>query len=93
MKALRDISGGAVTAGTAVLACKSEIFGGAIISADGTNAVTLTVRKNDGAGAIVFQMTTKSTLPIFAPFEADAVVHYTLSGTGGSAQMFEWYDG
>jgi len=93
MMALRDLSGGAVGPGNGSLACPSEVFGGVLISTDGVNLVTLTVRRNDGAGAIVFQMSTKSPLPVFAPFEADAVIYYTLTGAGGSAQLFEWYDG
>ncbi len=92
MNAIRDISGGAVT-GTNSYACPSEIFGGVLISTDGTNAATVTVRRNDAAGAIVFQMTTKTPLPVFAPFEADATVHTVVSGVGASAQFFEWHNG
>lgn len=92
MKALRDLSGGAIT-GTGTLGCPSEIFGGALISADGTNAVTVTVRKTDVAGPIIFQANTKTSLPIFAPFQAENPIHYAISGVGGTAQLFEWYDG
>ena len=92
VSALRDISGGAVT-GTNSYACPSEIFGGVLISADGTNAAVVTVRRNNAAGLIVFQMTTKTPLPVFAPFEADAVVHTVVTGTGASAQFFEWHNG
>lgn len=90
--AIRDISGGAVS-GTNTYQLPKEIFGGVLISADGTNAATVTVRRNDAAGAIVFQMTTKTPLPVFAPFEADAAIHTVVSGTGASAQFFEWISG
>lgn len=92
MKALRAVSSGAVT-GTNTYPLPKEIFGGVLISTDGTNAVTVTVRRNDAAGAIVLQMTTKTPLPVFAPFEADAAIHTVVSGVGGSAQFFEWVDG
>lgn len=92
MNAVRDISGGAVS-GTNTYQCPSEIFGGCLIGTDGVNAVTVTVRRNNETGAIVFQVTTKTPLSVFAPFEADAAVHTVVSGTGGTAQFFEWHTG
>ncbi len=92
MNNLRAISPGAVS-GTNSYACPGEIFGGVLISTDGTNAAVVTVRKNDAAGDIVFQVSTKSPLAVFAPIEADATVHTVVTGTGATAQFFEWHNG
>ncbi len=88
---LRSISAGAIS-GTNSIECPSEIFGGCLISADGTNAVTVTVRKTDAAGAIIFQITTKTPLSVFAPFQAESTVYTVVSGTGGTAHFYEWFN-
>lgn len=66
------------------------LLGGINISTDGANAAVVTVRRNDATGAIVAQFSTVSTQMIVAPFLAAKTCYFTITGTGASAQFFEW---
>lgn len=69
-------------------------IGGVLITTDGTNAADVVLRKNDGAGAILFDISTKTPIFVVAPIKVDdtATVHYTISGTGAAAMLYEWHD-
>lgn len=83
--------GGLIT-GTGTVAVPSGIVGGINISADGTNAAVVVLRKNDASGEIIFSQSTKSPMLAVAPFNAAQTVYYSVSGTGASAQFFEWVE-
>lgn len=67
-------------------------FGGALITTNGSDAVTVTCRKNDGSGAIVFQVITVFGGFFAAPIEMGGAtaVHTVVSGTGGEAMFYQW---
>jgi len=76
---------------TGTVTMNSYIFGGALISADGTNAATVIVRENDASGAIVFEIVTKAPLEIMRPIKCRSkTLYYSISGTGAAAQLYEW---
>jgi hypothetical protein len=56
LKALTD---GSVT-GTGTLALPTQILGGVLITADGTNDATVTVQRNNSSGLTVFELVTKT---------------------------------
>ena len=83
---------GAALTGTATLEVPTGIFGGALITADGTNSATVTIREEDGSGRIIFDVDTTSSMPAFAPFKIRGnTIHYTISGTGASAKLYAWH--
>ncbi len=69
-------------------------IGGVLISTDGTNAAVVVLRKNDGSGTILFDISTKTPIFVVAPIRVDdtVTVHYAISGTGASAMLYEWHD-
>lgn len=91
MPILNDISGGQIS-GTGILLCPSGILGEVNIVADGTNACTVVIRENDSSGRIVYQTSTKSPFDTQAPRRAARNIYYSITGTGGTAQIFEWID-
>lgn len=90
---LKTLTEGSVS-GTNTLTIDSQILGGVLISTDGTNAAVVVVRRNDPNGKIIFQMSTKT--PVFAsgPFstEGTPTVYLSVSGTGGTAQLYQWIE-
>lgn len=70
------------------------VFGGALITTDGTNQATVTVRKNNGSGAIVFQVATVSAGMFACAVDMGKVsaVHTVVSGTGAEAQFYQAKD-
>ena len=91
MAQLRDISGGQKSS-TGTISCPSRICGGVAIVADGTNAGTVILKNDNTNGTVIFQITTSSPLTVFAPFECSGSIYYSVSGTGCTAQIYEWID-
>lgn len=90
---IREITNGKKTAGTGTVACNTGVFGGALISTDGTNAATVTVRKTDANGElIVDSFTTKYSMFIGAPFAGADTLYWSLAGVGAGLQLYEWVD-
>ncbi len=79
-------------AGTGTLPCPSRMLGGVLVSADGTNAGVVTIRKDSSTGAIIFDQS--AIVPTFwqAPILASDVIYYSISGTGCTAMLYEWID-
>lgn len=88
---LRALTNGAVD-GTQTLAVKSGIVGGVLITADGTNAATVVVRRENDTGKPVIHVITKIPLWVTGPFHLEDAVaaHVSVSGTGALAQVYEW---
>lgn len=89
---LYALTNGSVS-GTSTLSISSQsTFGGVVISADGTNSVTVIVRLNDSAGKIIFKLVTKSPGVFIAPvyLEGQTEIWYSVSGTNGAAQFYSW---
>jgi hypothetical protein len=87
---IRPISAGAVS-GADTISLDQNVFGGFVLSTDGTNAGTVTIRDTDGSGTILAQVTSVQSLAFIQPIRADSgTVHYTISGTGASAMLYEW---
>jgi len=93
---LRPITAGKVS-GTSTTTLEghsgsSGVFGGALITTDGSNAVTVTIRETDGSGTILFQVITVSGGPYLLPvLSNDSTIHYVISGTNGEAMLYEWH--
>jgi hypothetical protein len=85
---LRPLTDGKVsTTGTMVLT--SGLFGGALMSADGTNAAAVTV--TDSSGKKILDVSTKTPMFInMGPVQAASKsLDFSVSGTGASAQFYE----
>ena len=76
--------------GTGTLSLQSPILGGVLVTADGTNNATIIIRKTNSSGARIFHVVTKQPLWVGAPVEAASVVYYDITGTGASAQIYEY---
>ena len=88
---LRPISNGSIS-GTGTLTFKSGIVGGVLITTDNSNAAAVVLRRDSGTGTVVIDISTKTTIWITGPFsmEGTETLYYSISGTGASAQLFEW---
>jgi len=88
---LKAITNGSVT-GNGTISCVSTICGGVLITTDGTNAVTVVVRRLDANGKKIIQIVSDSTIWISGPFSLEGTeqLYHEVSGTGGAAQFFEW---
>lgn len=88
---LKPLSDGRIS-GTGQLKLDNRIFGGAIISADGTNAAIVSIKNDDEFGKTIFSISTKSPAAVFGPFQGSESIYYSVSGTGATAQLYEWVD-
>lgn len=92
MSQLREISGGQIS-GTGTIPMTARVLGGVNIVADGTNACTVLLRKNDSSGDVIFQVQTKSPYFPVAPILLDAdEIYYSITGTNGTAELYEWVE-
>lgn len=93
---LRALTDGAVTGtGTATLEANpgaDGLIGGVLISTDGTNAAVVVLRRDNASGKQVFSVSTVQAGMITAPIsmEGTATCYFSVTGTGASAQLFEW---
>lgn len=81
-----------LVSGSGIFKLPSRLLGAINVSADGTNAASVTVRKDSATGEIIFQQLTTSPVFVTAPIQASETCHYTVSGTGAAAQFFEWIE-
>jgi len=81
-----------LTSGSDAILVPSGILGGVNISADGSNAATVIVRKGapGNPGEVIFHQVTISPIFIIGPIQAAQECTISVSGTGGLAQFFEW---
>ena len=93
---LKPVSDGTV-AGTGVIQFSSNILGGVLITADGTNAAVVTLQADNSDGITVFSISTKSPIFVAGPVSivdanGDTTVagYYSVTGTGAAAQFYEW---
>ena len=88
---LRPLTNGAVS-GSHTLIVKSGIIGGVLITTDNTNATTVTVRREGSTWMPIINIATVTTMWIGGPFGLDdsETAHVVVSGTGASAQIYEW---
>lgn len=93
---LRPLTPGAVS-GTGTLTVGSRTLGGVLISTNNTNAATVVIKTNDSSGYEVFDISTLSPGFHIAPIRLEApgesateTLYYDISGTGASAQLYEW---
>jgi hypothetical protein len=88
---LKALNSGRVS-GTGTVTVNSEILGGVLITTNGSDAVTVTVQRVDSGGKTIFSVST--TVPMFAAgpmsLEKSDAAYYSVSGTGGTAQFYEW---
>ena len=80
--------------GTGTVTVDSGILGGVLITTDGTNAVTVILKRDDNDGKVIFQLVTDSTQFIKAPIslEDTTQLYYDVAGTGAAAQLFQWVE-
>ncbi len=91
---LKAIGNDGSLTGTGTLVCESKVMGGVLITADGTNAASVTVQTDNSSGKTIFELSTKSPLFIAGPISngGSQTLYYTVSGTGAAAQFFEWVE-
>lgn len=86
----RPLNTDGALAGTGTLTCKSRLFAVAIAT-DGTNVATVVVRKDDASGDQRLDYSTHHGNFLAGPFSLDSeTLYYSVTGTGASAQFFEW---
>ena len=88
---IASLTNGAVS-GTGTLQVHTGVLGGILISADGTNTVTVIVRVTNESGSQIFDLQTKSPALIVGPIwcNGKTQVYYSVTGTNGAAQFYEW---
>ena len=90
---LRPLTNGKVT-GTQTLTVPMGIIGGILISADSTNAAAVTIQRDDSSGMFMMDISTKIPMWIAAPLSLERTTraYVSVSGTGASAQFYEWVE-
>ena len=93
MGKFRALTDGNVT-GTGTVTCGQGNVAGVLLTANGTNDATVILRRDDGSGKQLFDVVSKSPGFMLAPIDTEntATVHYTISGTGAAAQIYEWVE-
>lgn len=88
---LRALTNGKVS-GVHTLIVPSQIVGGVLITTNNTDAASVTVRRIDANGLPIIDISTVTSMFVGAPFGMDDTdrIHVTVSGTGASAQIYEW---
>jgi len=87
---LRALTGEKVT-GTGTLDLTRKLLGGIVLSADGTNAAAVVIRKDSSSGDIIFDLSAKQPGYYLGwPIEAADRIYYSISGTGAFAQIYEY---
>ena len=88
---LRALNNGAVTS-TGTVTVPSATIGGVLVTADGTNNATISLKRDDTNGKEIFDLVTKSPGFFVAPVDTEGTttVYYSVSGTGAAAQLYEW---
>jgi len=88
---LRALTNGAITSADTVTV-KSQIVGGILITADGTNDATVAINRDDTNGKPVIEVVTKTPLWITGPFSLEGTesAYVSVSGTGAAVQVYEW---
>ena len=87
---LLPVSDSSVT-GTGTSTFQSRILGGVLITANGTNDATVTLQADNSSGTNVFKLVTKSPIFVAAPIDIGSQAgYYSVTGTGGAAQFYEW---
>ena len=76
--------------GTGTITLDTGILGGVLISTDGTNAAAVVIQKTNSSGEKVLDVSTKQPLWVGAPMDVGATMYYDISGTGASAQLYEY---
>jgi hypothetical protein len=90
----RAISNGAVSGSDFIKLNVPAVFGGVVVTLDGTNAGTVKIYRSDGTtkdtGKCLLSFSGKSAVPLLMEGEQADFIWYTISGTGASAQIFEF---
>ncbi len=87
---LNPVSDGSVTS-TGTDTFDSQILGGVLITADGTNDATVTLQRDNSSGTTVFKVVTKSPIFVAGPINIGSTAGYfSVTGTGAAAQFYEW---
>ncbi len=88
LKALTD---GSVT-GTGELTVESRVFGGMVITTDGSTLGTVIVRKDDANGKRLMKIATTSSMWVAGPITMEGTdqLYFSVSGSGCEAQFYEW---
>ncbi len=88
---LKAINDGKVSS-TGSMTVESGMIGGILVTTDGNNAAVITIQRNDSSGKKVFDISTLSPGMITVPLtlEDTTTAYYSVTGTGASAQFFEW---
>lgn len=77
--------------GTGAITVNSQLFGGFDLNCDGSNAGTLIVRDSDSSGRILVKTSSVTGKVAYAPIPCSGTIYYSVSGTGASAFLYEWY--
>jgi hypothetical protein len=90
---LRSLTNGVIT-GTNTLSCPSRIVGAIAVSADSTNAAVISIRRDDASGKQIFAMSSIHPLFVGGPIATEGTdqIYVSVSGTGASAQIYEWVE-
>ena len=90
---LRKLTNGAVTS-TGTVTVQSGILGGVLITTNNTNAVTVVCHRDDASGQQILDISTVTAMFITGPFDMEQTqsLYYSVSGTGGAAQFYEWVE-
>lgn len=86
---LKSLTEGRIS-GTGTVVCESGMFAGCLISTDATNAAVISIQEDNSSGDPIFELSTVTAQMVVAPFKAARKLYYSITGTGATAQLYEW---
>ena len=79
--------------GTGTINLQGNTFGGALVTTDGANAISIVIREQGPSGKQIFNISTISAGPMTMPIDVQSkILYYSISGTGATAMLYEWID-
>lgn len=84
-------SASVTSTGSVDLTTSESVFGGFDLSCNGTNLGTLVIRDSDASGRILVNTSSVSGKVAYGPMPCSGTIYYSVSGTGASAFLYEWY--
>lgn len=82
-------------AGTGTLTAKSGVLGGILVTTNNSDVVTASVQRINSEGKTVVSLSTSASgLFISGPIslEGTQALYFSVSGVGGSIQLYEWVE-
>lgn len=90
---MKALTNGTIS-GTGTLTVDGYKIGAVLLTTNNSNAATVTLRRDNATGKKLFDLSSVTTIWVAGPIstEETQTVYYSISGTGATAQLYEWVE-